>query len=153
MEKRWFAVHIERDSCSGPNTIRVEEWDTKELALASANAVNAQNTEPTVPDYYIMAEISNDLSLTQHKTYVDKRGPFTETVVKLSLKERVDELSKILDQPIAGMDLRSKLLGLHDAVRNETHIPENVFDDVTEEFRRAALLGLIMVTVQSGVVK
>lgn len=70
---RWFTVHTERDRWSGPDVLLIEEWDTEQEAKKSEAKCNAENTETIAPDYYIVANVSNDLNLTLHKKYKDCR--------------------------------------------------------------------------------
>jgi len=69
IKKRWFMVETEHDSWSGPDIIGVYEYSTYERAYDEAKAINNRNTATKVPDYYITADVSNDLNLTLHPTY------------------------------------------------------------------------------------
>jgi hypothetical protein len=105
-KKRWFTVVTEHDRWSGPETLTIEEWDTQAQAAASAKQVNDKNTEPTAPEYYIDAVVSNDLNYTQHKGYVDKRAKNEATAVVnhvAELNSQIDVLLQAVKIVAAGM--------------------------------------------------
>lgn len=61
MFKPYYEVQvIERDSWSGPSLLNTAVFDGNSEGLKKAkeyqNNINKQNTSPTAPEYYVMAE-------------------------------------------------------------------------------------------------